>query len=267
MKKTIVLILLTGTMFFVGCSENGENISEKVDVETIKEKTTEIVNNRLGENEQINVIKEYYSFIEKKMDEDKIINFLKDNIQNLDEFRVDEMLLQLENHLYAKGYDTKGVLEKMAPHVQYGSDELKSYFRIWNNEVENETTDGAKLNISVDKILQRAMEIEKHIDKFPEGKTRTRLEDLYETYMSMAIKGLHGNQYIYAQDGDSTLKKEVLEAYKEIIRENPDSRTAKILQNYIEELEKDEMNLDGENTLYFYDNVERIIQNIKKDGQ
>lgn len=266
MKKTIVLILLAGTMFFAGCLGNGENTSKKVDVEGVKENGTEIINNRLEENEQINVLKEYYSFIEKRMDEDKIINLLKENVENLDEFRVDEMLLQLENYLYAQGYDTKGVFEKMAPYVQYGSDELKSYFRIWNNEVENQTTDGTNLNISVDKTLQRAMEIEKHIDKFSEGKTRTRLEELYETYMSIVIQGL-GNQYVYAQEGESIIKEEVIEAYEVTISENSDSKTAKILQRYIEELEKDEMSLAGENVLYFYDNFERIIQSIKKNGQ
>ncbi len=37
----MVLILLAGTLLFVGCSENGENQSEKVDMEKIKEKATE----------------------------------------------------------------------------------------------------------------------------------------------------------------------------------------------------------------------------------
>lgn len=262
MRKLMISIILAGTLLITGCSEEVDKITEKVDVENIKDKANEIISERLEETEQIKILKEYYGFIENRMDEDKIINFLRDNIEGLDEFRVDEMLIQLENHLYAKGYDTKGVLEKLAPHIQYASDEFKSYFRIWNNEVENETTDGESINISAEEILERALQIESHIDKFPEGKTRSRLEELYNTYMSLAIQGL-GNQYIYAQEGESVLKEDTLSVYEETIRENPDSRTARILQKYLEEIKKDDMNLDGENALYFYDNIERIIENQK----
>ncbi len=258
----MISIILASTLLITGCSEEMDKITEKVDIEDIKDKANDIVSERLEETEQIKILKEYYGFIEKRMDEDKIINFLKDNIESLDEFRVDEMLIQLENHLYAKGYDTKGVLEKLAPHIQYASDEFKSYFRIWNNEVENETTDGESINISAQEILERALQIENHIDKFPEGKTRTRLEELYNTYMSLAIQGL-GNQYVYAQEGESVLKEDTLKVYEETISENPDSRTARILQEYLAEIKKDEMALDGENALYFYDNIERIIENQK----
>ncbi|MGM0397185.1 MAG: hypothetical protein ACQEP4_09040 [Bacillota bacterium] len=261
MKKPMILFVLIGVFLIAGCSSDREDITEKVDVDKIKETANEIVSERLEETEQVKLLKEYYSFIENRMDEDTILNFLRDNVENLDEFRVDEMLLQLENHLYAKGYDTKGVLEKIAPHLQYASDEFKSYFRIWNREVENETTDGESLNIPVDEILERALDIENHIDKFPEGKTRARLEELYDTYMSLAIQGL-GNQYVYAREGEVVLSESVLQAYMDVVNENPDSRTARILNNYLEELEKDEMELDGENALFFYDNIERIVENL-----
>ncbi len=262
LRRIFILTLLVATIFVVGCSDSMEKVTEKVDVDNIKDKAVEIVGGRLEETEQVQVLKEYYSYIEQRMDEDKILNFLKDNVDNLDEFRVDEMLLQLENHLYAQGYDTKGVLQKLAPHVQHGSDEFKSYFRIWNNEVENETTDGESISIPADEILERALQIENHIGRYPEGKTRTRLEDLYDTYMSLAIKGL-GNQYIYSQEGKSEISEDILQIYEETIRENPDTRTAKILEEYLDEIEKDGMKLDGENALYFYDNFERIIKNMK----
>lgn len=262
MKKTFVAIILAGTLLISGCSEETEKITDNVDVDSIKDKAVEIVEDRLGETEQVQLLKEYYGYIEQRMDEDKIINFLRDNVDSLDEFRVDEMLLQLENHLYAQGYDTRGVLQKLAPHVQHASDEFKSYFRIWNNEVENETTDGESIKIPADEILERALQIEGHIESYPEGKTRTRLEELYDTYMSLAIQGL-GNQYIYAQEGKSEIKEDMLQLYEETIRENPDTMTARILEEYLAELRKDGMKLDGENALYFYDNFERIIENIK----
>jgi hypothetical protein len=262
LRKLLVAIILASTLFISACSEDVEKVTENVDVDGLKDKATEIVKDRLEETEQVQILKEYYSYIEQRMDEDKIINFLKENVDSLDEFRVDEMLLQLENHLYAKGYDTKGVLQKLAPHVQHASDEFKSYFRIWNTEIENETTDGESLNISAEEILERALQIENHIENYPEGKTRTRLEDLYDTYMSLAIQGL-GNQYIYAQEGKSEIREDILQLYEDTIRDNPDTRTARILEEYLNEIEKDGMKLDGENALYFYDNFKNIIENMK----
>jgi hypothetical protein len=262
LRKLFVAIILASTVLIAGCSGEVEKIAENVDVDGLKDKAVEIVGDRLEETEQVQILKEYYSYIEQRMDEDKIINFLKENVDSLDEFRVDEMLFQLENHLYAQGYDTKGVLQKLAPHVQHASDEFKSYFRIWNKEVENETTDGERINIPAEEILERALQIESHMESYPEGKTRTRLEDLYDTYMSLAIQGL-GNQYVYAQEGKSEIRDDILQLYEETIRENPNTRTARILQEYLDEIEKDEMKLDGENALYFYDNLERIIENMK----
>ena len=118
------------------------------------------------------------------------------------------------------------------------------------------------MKASADEILDRALEIEKHMEKFPDGRTKDRLQDLYSTYVSLGIKGL-GNQYIYAQEGESKISQGVLEAYRRIIEENPDSRTARILKGYLDELQEDGFELNGENTAFFYDNIERIIESIK----
>ena len=113
--KKIMLMILIAVMVTAGCSMNSDESGDKLDIDGIKEVAKGIVTEKLGENEQIKILREYYSFIEKRMDEDKILGFLSDNVDKLDEFRVDEMLLELEGHLYANGYDTKGVLEKISP--------------------------------------------------------------------------------------------------------------------------------------------------------
>lgn len=51
--------------------------------------------------------------------------------------------------------------------------------------------------------------------------------------------------------------------YKQKIDENPDSRTAKILANYLDELEKDAYDLNGDNVNYFYENIDGIIDGTK----
>lgn len=271
MKKIAVLALAL-MIALAGCgkvpqeikdSVDTEKLKEAVDVEKLKEAVTDIVMERLEEEDQIKVLKEYYEYIQQRASEDKILNFLKDNIEGLDEKRVDEMLIQLENHLAVNGYDTKGVLEKVSPYLQYASDELKSYFRIWENEVDDQTTDGESTIKPVEEILKRALDAEKHIQSFPEGKTRDKIEELYNTYIRLGIQGL-GNQYIYADEGESKLSEEVKKVYENVILDNPGSRTSRILQSYLEELKKDSMDLKGANAHYFYDNLDDIIEQIKR---
>ena len=122
--KRMIIFLLTITIALSGCnsvpqgikdSVDTEKLKEAVDTEKLKDAVVDIVVDKLEEQEQVMILKEYYEYIQQRASEDKILNFLKENIKGLDEKRVDEMLIQLENHLSVKGYDTKGILEKVSP--------------------------------------------------------------------------------------------------------------------------------------------------------
>jgi hypothetical protein len=263
--KKIALLVLAATLFISGCSKLPQEIKDSVDTEKLEEAALDLVIKKLEEQEQIKILKDYYVYIQQRASEDKILNFLKENIEGLDEKRVDEMLIELENLLIVKGYDTKGVLEKISPYIQYASDELKSYFRLWENEVEDQTTDGEASIKPVGEIFDRALDAESHIKKFPEGKTRDKIEELYSTYIKLGIQGL-GNQYIYAEDGSSKLSESILKIYNEVIADNPDSWTAKIIQSYKDELDKDSLDLNGPNANYYYENIESTIDRIINQG-
>lgn len=261
--KRMLIFLMVFSILLSGCNKVPQEIKDSVDTEKLKDAVVDIVVDKLEEQEQVKVLKEYYEYIQQRASDDKILSFLKENVQGLDEKRVDEMLIQLENHLSVKGYDTKGILEKVSPYLQYASDELKSYFRIWENEAVDQTTDGESTIKPVDEILKRALEAEDHIKRYPEGKTRDRIEELYRVYVKMGIEGL-GNQYIYAEEGESRLSKEVQRIYEKIIEDFPGSWTAAVLESYLGELNKDSMNLDGPNAIYFFDNLDGIIEGIEK---
>ncbi len=258
----IIIVAIISAVLFVGCGNNID-LNDEIDKakEIAGEKAKEIIQDKLEESEQLKVLKDYYTFIQNRVNEDEILNFLKENIQGMDEFRVDEMLLNLENHLMVKGYDTKGILEKIAPYIQNASDELRSYFRIWEVEVEEEVTDGEKLNLPVYKIIDRAIAVEEHIEKYPDGKTKDKLKELYISYIKLSTQGL-GNPYIFADEGESHIKDEILQSYKDTIQNYPDSITAEVLRGYLEDLEKDNMELNGNNVYYFYENVDRIINGL-----
>ena len=262
MNKKILIVIVIIAIMLAGCIPKQDNAFKEVGIEKNGEDVIEKINEKLGEQEQLKVLKDYYELIESNISEDQIINNIKDNITKLDEVKADEMLIQLENYLYSKAYDAKRVIEKLAPFIENASDEFKSYFKIWETETENETTDGEGLKISAEEIIDRALDIERHANKFSENKLKQKLEDLYKAYISLSLKGL-GNPYIFAKEGENTLNPDMLEMYKQKIDENPDSRTAKILDNYLVELEKDSYNLNGDNVNYFYENIDAIIDGTK----
>lgn len=262
-KLLVISLLILTTILLSGCIPKQETGFKEVDlkeldIKEIGENLKEKISDKFGEQEQVKILKDYYESIEENISEDKIINSIKENISKLDEKKADEMLIQLEGFLYSKGYDTKKVTEKLEPYVENASDEFKSYFSIWKTETDNETTDGEGLNISAEKIIDRALSIEKHSKRFPESKLKQKLDDLYKAYISMSLKGL-GNPYIFAKEGQTVIDPAMLEMYKQKIDNNPDSKTANILSLYILELEKDSYNLNGDNVNYFYENIDAVV--------
>jgi hypothetical protein len=261
-NKSLLIGVVAISIILTGCIPKQENAFKEVDIDKIAENVKETISEKFGEQEQVKVLKDYYKSIEKNISEDVVINTIKDNISKLDEEKADEMLIQFEDFLYAKGYDKKKVIENLAPFIGNASDEFKSYFKIWKTETDNETTDGEGLKISAEEIIDRALEIEKHSNRFPESKLKQKLDDLYKAYIGLSLKGL-GNPYIFAKEGETNLDPDLLEMYKQKINENPDSRTAKILNLYIVELEKDSYNLNGDNVNYFYENIDKIVDASK----
>ena len=226
MNKKLLVILVILVFMLTGCIPKQDNAFKDLDIKESGEDVKGKISEKLDEEEQLEILKDYYESIERNISEDQIINNIKENIAKLDENKADEMLVQLENYLYSKAYDAKKVTEKLAPFVENASDEFRSYFKIWKTETENETTDGEGLKISAEEIIDRALEIERHNKRFPTDKLKQRLDDLYRAYISLSLKGL-GNPYIFAKEGESTLDPDILEMYKQKIDENPDSRTAK----------------------------------------
>lgn len=262
MNKKLLVGIIALAIILTACIPKQDNAFKEVDIKKIGEDVKEKINEKFGQQEQLQVLKDYYESIENNISEDVIMKNIKDNITKLDKEKADEMLIQLENYLYSNGYDTKKVIDKLEPFVENSSEEFKSYFNIWKTETDKQTTDGEGLNISAEEIIDRALDIERHSRKFPGNTLKEKLDALYKAYISLSLRGL-GNPYIFAKDGEQTLNPDLLDMYKEKINENPDSRTGKILNMYITELEKDSYDLNGDNVNYFYENIDQIIEQTK----
>lgn len=209
--------------------------------------------------DQDKIIKSFFNLLMEDKDEASTIKFVDDNISKLDMDNADTLVLELEDYLLRKTSDLTFTYDTVSKYNDYTSDEVKSYLGLLRIEGQNIYTDGENLNIGVGELLSRASSSEKHLRNYPLGKTKKRVYDLYEAYIYGSILGT-GNQYIYADEGSLIIKSEVYGAYKDFVNNNEGTFVAKILSNYLELIDLDQGSLNGENVIYFYDNIIEIIR-------
>ena len=253
MKKYILVLVLS--IILGGCTKQEMPIDEPV----ITDNPTEEL--RLTKEEQQEILKDYYTILKSNRDQQEVIEFIDDNIADLDTEIVDEIVLSLEEFLRISNSSMNELGSILTKYYNYSSDEVKSYITILDIEGQALFTDGEQINIDLEELLNRAITAENHIRIYQNSRTRTRVFDLYGAYVRGAIEGL-GNQYIYATEGASTIKAEVLESYKKLIVNHNDSATASILEKYIENLELDNNDMNGANTLKFYEGLESFINDL-----
>lgn len=107
MNKKLLVILVILVFMLTGCIPKQDNAFKDLDIKESGEDVKEKISEKLDEEEQLEILKDYYESIERNISEDQIINNIKENIAKLDENKADEMLVQLENYLYSKAYDAK----------------------------------------------------------------------------------------------------------------------------------------------------------------
>jgi hypothetical protein len=82
---------------------------------------------------------------------------------------------------------------------------------------------------------------------------------MYASYIEAAIMGT-GNPLIYAETEGGTIRKEVLDAYKTFAENNKDSRTGKIVSQYVEILNKNKNKLDVKEVKEFQEKIFELLR-------
>lgn len=255
MKRISLLFILVILILLVGCKGPVvEPVTPVKGPEIVEEANKDRI---LTIEEQEVIVKEYYELLQLKSD--NIIAFVDENISNLDEIYVDEVILTFEEYLKINNPSIKEISSKLNKYYDYSSGEIKSYLDILNKEAESIFTDGEEIRVSLDELLERAKMSEIHLREYIGKVTYNKVYDLYENYLVGAILG-SGNQYIYANEGYSTIREDVLKKYNSFIENNQDSFTSNILSKYLEELKLDEMDMNGVNVLKFYEDIRDIIK-------
>lgn len=259
--KNLVLMVLLISMIFtlIGCKSNEEEDKVTINPSEIKDKVQDVVDSLLPKEEQDSVMNRYYKLLTENMSVDDISNFVDKNIKGLDKENIETMIVSLEEYLSNKDSSVDQDYSLLYKYKDYVSDEMESYLNVVEREASGIFTDGEKLNVDITEIMNRAIEAEKHLDKFPKGKIFNKIYDLYSGYIKGALLGA-GNPYIFAEDGSTIIKEEYVDKYKSIIESNKDSKTTEILSQYVELLEKENQDLNSIQVNEFYDKLDILIE-------
>lgn len=255
MKRIKFILLLAILSLLVGCKAPRVEPITSVEEPKIIEKTED--DKILSLEEQEVIIKEYYELL--KSGSDNIITFIDEGMSKLDKINVDNIIISLEDHLKLNNPSISEISSKLNKYYNYSTDEIKSYLDILSVEGQMMFTDGEDIKVSLDELLERARNAETHLKEYSGGLTYNKVYDLYENYIIGAILG-SGNQFVYAKEGYSTIREDVLNKYKNYIENYKNSAISDILSQYLDELELDEMDMNGVNVLKFYDDIRDIIK-------
>lgn len=263
-KGIIISTIIVGTLTLGGCTS-------KPDIPVVKDQPIKIETQevKVSKEEQERILNANYDLLTTETDPKVIFSFIDENIGKLDEEGTDELIIGLEEFLKA---DLKSLLEEynkanekpelfIYPTIDYSnlkkyndylSNEMRSYIEINSIESEHPFTDGDMIQIPIAELLSRAQMAERHLIQYKEGRMTKKTYELYVSYIDAILVGT-GNPLIYANEGKSTIREDVVKDYKDFIEANKDSRTAELLKEYIEILGKNNNDLNSENVIKYHE--------------
>ncbi|MCT4595698.1 MAG: hypothetical protein N4A57_15730 [Anaeromicrobium sp.] len=187
--------------------------------------------------------------IQEKMIEKLDDTFTLDKIDRVEDEELKNFLQEIKDSGY-NIFMTEGsyypiedfeFYKKYIPHV---SEDMKEYIELQAIETNNISSSDAALIISWKEVLDRALNHEKFINKYPDF---PRVEDIKKQYLFYIMASIFGESNTPAFDYmDERLNEELKESYFSLDLNDTDSKFIQTLKEYIELLEKNNYKLTDE---------------------
>ena len=142
------------------------------------------------------------------------------------------------------------------------SKEMQSFVELMAVEQTRPSFNEEGIQLTLGEMLDRCIAIENHIKKYGKGDTYQVLYPKYRQLMHMAVTGGYdgidvvSNQYL--TEDKQHIQKNALEEYKRVIKSYPNTETADILEEYLEEL-KENGNIVNQRIERFYEKIDQEI--------
>lgn len=264
-KKAIGIYLFLTIMIILGLTACHEPDPKRKPNKLLVE-DNQLVGEELGrkEDQEKRLLEEYDKLLEKERNKDQIKRFLDDNIAEINNEDSSQMIIKLEDYLERNNYSFQESYVLLNQYKPYVSLEIKSYLNILLIEASKPFKDEERINISLDRLVERIGVAEDHLIIFPQGETREKILAIYKEYVQGLIVGGE-NQDLLREEDSSLLKEEVMELYRAQLGERERKGISNILKEYLEILERSKNDLDSEEVKNFHKGLEaRIISEIEE---
>lgn len=141
----------------------------------------------------------------------------------------------------------------------YMSDEMRNYVGFMSENQETPFVDDEGIHASLDELLEHSYALETHLTAYPEGVTYPYAYEKYCELLNTAITGGFdeqnsvSNNYVDSENANM-VDGHAIDSYAAFIEKYPESRTAKILTEYMTVL-TDEGKEISDNVKDFYRNI------------
>ena len=120
------------------------------------------------------------------------------------------------------------------------SKEMQSFVELMSAEQTRPAFNEEGIQLTLAEILERCIAIEEHIQTFGKGSTYSILYPKYCQLMNVAVTGGYDGVDVvtneYLEEDKQHIRTNVIEEYKRVIKNHPNTETADILEEYVEEL-------------------------------
>ncbi|KPV60422.1 hypothetical protein QJ48_05715 [Paenibacillus sp. A3] len=120
-------------------------------------------------------------------------------------------------------------------YASFASDDVKAYLAIRAAESNKTFFDDGRLLIGRSELADRILQAENYLTGYPSGHRRTEIKALYVDYMEQYI---HGYRYDSIDESTMKLLPAVKRSYEQLVKQHPDTKTAQIVQDYLEEINR-----------------------------
>lgn len=215
------------------------------------------------QNQGSDLYQGYQSLVQGGNDKEELYQYLEENGAGVMTDEADEMVASLFSYYdNPEEIDSERIMQIENLNL---SDGMRSFLTAMKREFLDPTIDENGIKVSQEELLNRSLEMENIYLGNRESPVAQLAYNRYNTLIHAAVTGGYdsGNNMpnSYANEDGTGLSDDAITGYQNFIENNPDSKTAGLLQNYLGVFEEGGKTI-GDGVIDFYDSIKDTVRDL-----
>lgn len=226
MKNLVAVVVIIAMISITACGrnktndnnteENGSNTGDN----TQQDNTTE---DNVGTGGATGIADQYNTLLQGNPSREDVYGFIDKNITSASEDEADQLVNGVLG--YEDTYENVDYTRLYA-YKNYVSDEVEDFLELMYENEQTPYMDNNKIGVTLDELLDRAEDFEKHITEFPDGITTQPSYEMYCNIMNAAITGGYDKANnvpsFYKGDADNRIDGRAVDEYMKFLADEVD---------------------------------------------